>query len=157
MAPWRGGWIRLGEAINGVPIVTLVVVGICCMTFTLQGLLEIPMSNFAMSARAVVFLGEPYRLLFSAFVHLNFMHILFNVISTVTLGGGLERSIGSILMFYVVLWSAILQGCLYVVMQLVIAFITGEERHYLQQCCGFSGVLFALAVVESYSSVDPMR
>ncbi len=127
------------------------------MAFTLQNLLEIPMSNFTMSARAVVFLGGFYRLLFSASMHLNFIHILLNMISTVTLGGGLERNMGSILMLNIAIWSAILQGCMYVVIQLVIAFITGEERHYLQQCVGFSGVLFALAVMENYSSVYPTR
>ncbi len=140
-----------------MPIVTLAVVGICCTVFTLQNLFKIPVLNFTLSARAVVFLGEAYRLPFSAFVHRNFIHIFFNMMSTVTLGGGLERSIGSIRMLTVVFWSAILQGCLYVVIQLVLTFITGDESHYMQQCGGFSGVLFALAVMESYSSIDPMR
>ncbi len=130
---------------------------ICCTVFTLQNLLEVPISKFAISARDVVSLGEYYRLLSSPFVHVNFRHVVFNVISTVIISGGLERSIGSILMLNVIVWSSILQGCLYVAIQLMVYYVTAEDKYYLQRCAGFSGVLFALAVMESYGSVYTTR
>lgn len=40
--------------------------------------------------------GEPWRLMSSAFVHMNWLHLLFNTYALLTFGPALERSMGSL-------------------------------------------------------------
>ncbi|CAM9823611.1 unnamed protein product [Ascophyllum nodosum] len=60
-------------------------------------------------------------------------------------------------MFFLVLWSIILSGALYVAAQWAMTWWTHDMKHVRQQAVGFSGVIFTLALMESHRSTQPFR
>lgn len=60
--------------------------------------------------------GEPWRLFSSAFLHMNWLHLLFNTYALLAFGPGLERSLGSVRLAALYLISALggsLAVCIY--------------------------------------------
>ncbi|CAM9404675.1 unnamed protein product [Laminaria digitata] len=86
------------------------------------------------------------------------MHIVFNMMSFLSIGANLERSIGTLAMFFTVMWSIILGGAVYVGVEWAMTmWVTNDPGYALQRAVGFSGVIFTLALMESYRSTQPTR
>jgi membrane associated rhomboid family serine protease len=149
---------RLLDAVKSIPLCTLAIISVCAALQLYVFLFDADVVNFALSGRAVLYLGEYYRLLTSAFFHGGLQHIFFNMMSVVTIGSGVERSLGTIAMAHVALWSVLLGSLLFVAIQWTMTFlITGDGKYIAQPAVGFSGAIFALAVLESYRSLQPTR
>jgi rhomboid protease GluP len=82
--------------------------------------------------RSLTFGGQFWRLIISAFLHVDIQHILFNVISLFSIGIALERLIGSVNIFCVYLLTAVSGGLLSLVF------------HDNIVCVGASGAVFGL-------------
>lgn len=74
------------------------------------------LNNFSISEFSVITKHEYYRVVTSAFVHANAMHIFMNMSTLLQLGPNLEHSFGSISFFLVTFWAVLLSGCLYIVL-----------------------------------------
>ena len=66
---------RFSETLQGVPLCTLLVVAICVAVHIAVFVFEPPLTNWSIVARNVLYLGEWYRVITAAFLHMNLMHI----------------------------------------------------------------------------------
>ena len=69
-----------------IPIATLTVLCICVLVEILVFVFTLNINVFAISATNVISGGMYYTVLTSAFVHVSFMHIAFNMMSLLQLG-----------------------------------------------------------------------
>jgi rhomboid domain-containing protein 1 len=101
---------------------------------------------------AVLLRGERYRLLLSTLIHLDDVHLLYNMISFVPKGVTLETQMGSATFAGLVVYLAIVSNVLYCAVAYVLKE-TGTYSHLWTSCAaGFSGVLFGLGAVLSLSN-----
>ena len=140
------------------PLGTVVVIGLCVFIQLWVFLFNPPLNQFTLSALLVVYSHQYWRIVTSAYFHGGLMHILFNMTSVASLGGSLERCMGSIFFVYTVLWQTILCGTFNVAASWFLSMVVFDDLSYLkQQSVGFSGVIFALAVVDIHRSDLPTR
>ena len=84
------------------------------------------LQNFAISADYVITRGEYYRIVTSAFTHVNLMHIGMNMMSMFSLGSSLEMQYGSLAFLFVGLWGVLLIGVIYVSLSWIGAKVMGD-------------------------------
>eukprot|EP00897_Mesotaenium_endlicherianum_P003942 jgi/Mesen1/3576/ME000002S05143 len=103
-----------------------------------------------------LFIGQwqVYRLFTSILFHGGILHLVFNMMAYVPMGGALERQLGSVRYLYLLLLFAILNA---IIMSSVAyaAEVNPILRYskFLYECSiGFSGVIFALIVAETHTS-----
>ncbi len=97
-------------------------------------------------AGPVIYASQFYRILSSAFWHMGIMHILFNMMSLYSLGGPLERALGTLCFLGLNLAIAILSNIQYVLGSWLAYKATGDLSWLVYCSVGFSGVLFGLVV-----------
>ena len=106
----------------------------------------------------MIYNHQYWRLVTSALFHGGFMHIAFNMMSTLALAGSLERSVGTVQLVFVILWQIIVCGSFSVAASYCLTMFVFDDPSYMkQQSVGFSGVIFALAVVDIYRSGGGQR
>lgn len=96
----------------------------------------------------VIFRGEYYRIVTSAFLHGGALHLGVNMLSTVTISSSLERRFGTVRMGALLLWVTLLSGSVHC----AVAMALPDQTYMYQHSLGFSGVLFALIVSETWRS-----
>mmetsp|Transcript_1908 Transcript_1908/g.2608 ORF Transcript_1908/g.2608 Transcript_1908/m.2608 type:complete len:299 (+) Transcript_1908:238-1134(+) len=148
---------RLQELLGKVPPISLGIIVICVVIQICVWLFDIDLHEYTINPRAVMYLHEYFRLWSSAFLHAGLMHIAMNMMSMAGIGMPLEYSIGSLTLLFLIIWSVFLSGSLYCLISWVAWQVTGDSSWMFQNAVGFSGVLFTLAVVESYKSTVPTR
>jgi len=95
----------------------------------------------------VFYMRQWWRILTSNFAHSSVLHCAMNMMSFVPMGRHLEHTFGSLVFFGLVLYFSVAIGLLYLVVCWVLIVVMGEA--WLTYCSiGFSGVLFALLVVQ---------
>ncbi|CAM9648117.1 unnamed protein product [Chrysoparadoxa australica] len=147
----------LVDAVARVPLSTLSIIVICFLVQAYVFLLEPPVQNFTLCARNVIYYHEYYRLITGAVTHGGILHIGFNMMSTAAIGGGLETTLGTLGLAFVVGWSIVLCGLVYVFTMWALTMYTNDPSYLNQHAVGFSGVIFTLALLESHSSPRPTR
>ena len=141
-----------------VPLCTAAIVGLCVGLQVYVFLFAPPLSQFTLSAVLVIYNHQYWRLVTSALFHGGFMHIAFNMMSTLALAGSLERSVGTVQLVFVILWQIIVCGSFCVAASYCLTMFVFDDPSYMkQQSVGFSGVIFALAVVDIYRSGGGQR
>ena len=88
---------------------------------------------------------ELWRILTAAFTHGGPMHIIMNMITLVAVGKPIEDKLGSTPFIALVILIATLSGIIYIILDLI-AVYAGFNSYC---AVGFSGVLFALVVLET--------
>jgi rhomboid domain-containing protein 1 len=127
------------------PLCTITFLFICVVVYVLQVTTNLALQKFTLNPYNV-FKGEWYRIISSSFMHGNLTHILMNMISYLTLGTSLERKLGSLFMFFTILWSVILSSLFHIAIATVLLLCTKGPFH--DNSLGFSGSLFHLLVLE---------
>lgn len=166
---------RLQELIQTVPLVTLAVTALNVICFAISTVSSVQLSSFTIAALPVIYESQWYRLITSAFLHANFMHIMMNMFSFYYMGMSLvsfhdtpacerlltqlqERYFGSCLFLLQLIVFVISAGLLYVATCFVLAFYVSHDLSWLNyHSVGFSGVLFALATQESFIAPSDTR
>jgi len=148
---------RLQELVKNVPPISLVIISLCVIIEVCVFLFDVDLYEYTMNPRAVLYLQEYYRIISSAFFHTGLMHIGMNMMSMAAVGISLEASIGSFNILLFILWTVFLEGLIYCAISWVAWWLTGQFSWMTQNAVGFSGVLFGLAVVESYKATSPTR
>ena len=100
---------------------------------------------------AILNRGEWYRILSSAYLHAGAMHLGVNMLSTAAVGRALETRWGTWRFLGWVFWSAPLAGATHVCLAWLLS-LAGFNEFLRQPSIGFSGVLFALVVSETWRS-----
>ena len=87
------------------------------------------------------------RLVLASFVHLDDMHLYFNMVSFLWKGRTLERRYGSRKFFIIVMVFAVLSQVLLTVLNRVLATLFWNQSYLTSCAAGFSAVIFALKVL----------
>jgi membrane associated rhomboid family serine protease len=135
--------------------------GLVAVNVIVHGLIFITSTNpgaFAISAYQVIYNREYYRIVTAAFTHGGLLHIGMNMMSLLQLGTLLEKSFGSIIFLILSLWSIILCGVLYVLLNWAISVTFANSQSYIySSAVGYSGVLFSYALISSYHTSAPTQ
>jgi len=141
-----------------LPLCTATTIALCVGLQAYRFLFEPPLNQFTLSGLFVIYGHQYWRLVTSALFHGGFVHILFNMMSMAAIGSSLEHSIGTVQLFFSVAWLIILCSCFSVAVSWFLTMVVFYDPAYLkQQSVGFSGVIFALCVVDIYKSSSSTR
>ena len=92
------------------------------------------------------------RLVVPAFRHTHDIHLYYNMVSLAWKGLEMERRLGSVKYLVTLLLLTVMSSCFYVVLALVGSDVL-EDSTIMSQCAiGFSGVLFAMKVVNIHQA-----
>ncbi|KAM7160092.1 rhomboid-related protein 4 isoform 2-T2 [Macrochelys suwanniensis] len=90
------------------------------------------------------------RLLLAPVHHANDWHLYFNMVSLLWKGIKLERKLGSVLFGYIIAVFSVLIGIVYMVLEFALAGLLNDPSYKMNCAVGFSGVLFALKVLNNH-------
>ncbi len=110
------------------PIVTQAIIVICVALFVLSyGNENEIIFNYGLNPISVQYLGEWYRLITSMFLHVNLMHIAFNMLALWQVGLVLENRLGKYKFAVIYFLSGISGGLLSLYMNEPLAFSVGAS------------------------------
>ncbi|CAM9436154.1 unnamed protein product [Pylaiella littoralis] len=148
----------IGEMAGQVPLCTLCFATLCIGLQVYGFLFATDLDNYVLIPSRVIYLGEYYRIITAALLHSGLMHIVFNMMSFLSIGSGLEMACGSLSLLFTILWSMVLAGVIHCGAEWAMTvWITHNMQYVNQASVGFSGVIFTLALLESYRSTQPTR
>ncbi|BFI29677.1 rhomboid-related protein 4 [Marchantia polymorpha subsp. ruderalis] len=136
----------------GVPFVTALLVAICSAIYVVE--LFLGFDSFyqvCLLPYQVVARFQVYRLYTSVVFHASIFHVVFNMLALVPIGSGLERIMGSVRFLHIIFLLATSNG----VIHIGLAYLAAHNPVYIYpdlsvECgIGFSGVIFALIVIET--------
>ncbi|XP_018423876.1 PREDICTED: rhomboid-related protein 4 [Nanorana parkeri] len=132
---------------NNIPPVTLALLGLNIYLF-LNPLK--PLLYVCISVHEGFHHRDWERLLLSPFHHVDDWHLYFNMVSLLWKGTKLEKRLGSVSFAVIVAAFSQLIGVVYVLVQLLLAEYMNDPAYKMQCAVGFSGVLFALKVLNNH-------
>ncbi|KAM6444035.1 rhomboid-related protein 4 isoform 1-T3 [Liasis olivaceus] len=132
---------------NNIPPVTLATLIVNIYIF-LQPLK--PLDKACISVSYCLYKKDWHRLYLSAFHHADDWHLYFNMVSLLWKGIKLERRLGSTWFGYIIILFSLLVGAVYIFLEVILAELLGDPSYEDQCAVGFSGVLFALKVLNNY-------
>lgn len=106
------------------------------------------LGQYTLYPYGVIYKGEIYRIITSAFLHGGALHLGVNMLSTMSVGTSLERRLGTAHMGALLLCATLLCGTVHC----ALAILIPDPRYMRERSLGFSGVLFAILVSESWRS-----
>eukprot|EP01117_Protostelium_nocturnum_P016225 TRINITY_DN6373_c0_g1_i1.p1 TRINITY_DN6373_c0_g1~~TRINITY_DN6373_c0_g1_i1.p1 ORF type:complete len:360 (+),score=101.19 TRINITY_DN6373_c0_g1_i1:29-1081(+) len=135
-----------------IPVTTLFVFSINIVIFVIFNLINVGTENFCILPSEIVRSKlQGYRIFTSAWFHFGILHILFNMMSLLSMGRVLERGFGSVQFAHFLLLCNFLTG-MFDFLALHILSLLSEKQEFSYSCdAGFSGILFALLYLECYS------
>ncbi|XP_075385496.1 rhomboid-related protein 4 [Tenrec ecaudatus] len=133
--------------INNIPPVTLATLALNIWLF-LSPLK--PLHGSCLSVDQCYWQGDWQRLLLSPVHHADDWHLYFNMASMLWKGAKLERRLGSRWFAYIIITFSLLTGVLYLLLELSLAVLMDEPNFQRNCAVGFSGVLFALKVLNNH-------
>lgn len=148
---------QVGGYVEAIPIVTKCIIFLCVLIHISIFLGSLGLQNFAISADYVIVRGEYYRVVTSAFTHVNLMHIGMNMMSMFSLGSSLEMQYGSLAFLFMSVWAVLLIGIIYVSLSWIGAKVMADETWMYMSAVGYSGVLFCYAILESFHTTATTR
>ncbi|XP_060098680.1 rhomboid-related protein 4 [Heteronotia binoei] len=130
-----------------IPPVTLVTLAVNIFLF-LQPLKRLDQT--CISVEKCLFMKDWHRLYLSPLHHADDWHLYFNMVSLLWKGIKLERRLGSPWFGYIIALFSLLVGVVYMILETVFAELMDDPMYKLNCAVGFSGVLFALKVLNNY-------
>nr|XP_033814543.1 rhomboid-related protein 4 isoform X2 [Geotrypetes seraphini] len=133
--------------VSNIPPVTLATLAVNIYLFLspMKSLMEV-----CISVQEGYLNNDWQRLLLSPFHHADDWHLYFNMVSMLWKGTRLERRLGSVLFACIIAAFSQLIGVMYIVLEMLLAEILDEPIYKMQCAVGFSGVLFALKVLNNH-------
>jgi len=114
----------------------------------LSGTLAETVSTLGANAKAKIAHGELYRLFSYFFIHINFLHLMTNILSIAVISRALESTVGSIRFFNLIFVSALSAALL--------SFALSTHQASIGASGGFFGLLGAFVVIRlKYSQFLP--
>ncbi|XP_066476811.1 rhomboid-related protein 4 [Tiliqua scincoides] len=133
--------------LNNIPPVTLATLAVNVFLF-LQPLERL--ENVCISVKEGFYKRDWHRLYLSPFHHVDDWHLYFNMVSLLWKGMKLERRLGSVSFGCIIMLFSVLVGVVYMILEFTLAGVL-DNPMYKQSCAvGFSGVLFALKVLNNH-------
>nr|DBA26070.1 TPA: hypothetical protein GDO54_010371 [Pyxicephalus adspersus] len=132
---------------NNMPPVTLALLGLNIYLFLYP---MKPLLYVCISVHKGYHHNDWERFLLSPFHHADDWHLYFNMVSLLWKGTKLERRLGSVQFAIIIAVFSQLIGVVYVLVQLLLAECINDPSYNMQCAVGFSGVLFALKVLNNH-------
>ncbi|XP_018587589.1 rhomboid-related protein 4 isoform X2 [Scleropages formosus] len=107
-------------------------------------------SQACISVEQAYWRGDWRRLLLSPLHHVDDWHLYVNMASLLWKGVHLERRLGGHWFAYLIVTFSLLTGVVYLLLALCLSELTQDYFYSMQCAVGFSGVLFALKVVNNH-------
>ncbi|GJP61123.1 hypothetical protein CLOP_g18326 [Closterium sp. NIES-67] len=133
-----------------VPLVTASVFAVCVAVFAADLLVGYDsFREVCFSPAMSVVHWQVYRALTSIVFHKGLFHIALNLSTLLPLAAPLERHLGSLRLLHALLLFALLNAAIHSLLAFFPGVLLGWWRWWGGECCiGFSGVLFALIVLD---------
>ncbi|NXH12191.1 RHBL4 protein, partial [Bucco capensis] len=109
-----------------------------------------PLSEVCISVSQGFHRRDWRRLLLAPLHHADDWHLYYNMLSMLWKGLMLERKLGSGWFAYVIAVFSVLVGVVYMLLELLLVKILEDPSYEMHCAVGFSGVLFALKVLNNY-------
>ncbi|NXA29017.1 RHBL4 protein, partial [Ibidorhyncha struthersii] len=109
-----------------------------------------PLSEVCISVREGFYRKNWQRLLLSPVHHADDWHLYYNMISMLWKGIMLEKKLKSIWFAYIIVVFSVLIGVVYMVLEFMLVKILDDPSYEMNCAVGFSGVLFALKVLNNH-------
>ncbi|NXG68202.1 RHBL4 protein, partial [Baryphthengus martii] len=109
-----------------------------------------PLSEACISLGHGFYRQDWQRLLLSPFHHAHDWHLYYNMVSMLWKGIKLEKKLKSVWFAYVIVVFSVLVGVVYMALEFVLVKILDDPSYEMNCAVGFSGVLFALKVLNNY-------
>ncbi|XP_053169203.1 rhomboid-related protein 4 isoform X2 [Hemicordylus capensis] len=132
---------------SNIPPVTLATLAVNVFLF-LQPLKRL--DRACISVDEALYKRDWHRLYLSPFHHADDWHLYFNMVSLLWKGLKLERRLGSVWFGYIIMLFSLLVGVVYMILELALAELLDDPRYKYSCAVGFSGVLFALKVLNNH-------
>ncbi|XP_006890383.1 PREDICTED: rhomboid-related protein 4 [Elephantulus edwardii] len=133
--------------VNNIPPVTLATLALNTWLFLSP---VKPLHDSCISVEKCYQQQDWQRLLLSPFHHVDDWHLYFNMVSMLWKGIHLEQRLGSKWFAYVIATFSLLTGVVYLLLELALAAFMDEPNLRRNCAVGFSGVLFALKVLNNH-------
>ncbi|XP_056904956.1 rhomboid-related protein 4 isoform X3 [Takifugu flavidus] len=133
--------------LDKIPPVTLAVLGLNVYLFLFPAA---PLMQACVSVQRAYWFKEWHRLLLSPLHHADDFHLYFNMVSFLWKGVRLERRLGGAWFLYLLSVFSLLTGVVYLALETLLAELTQDQSYNMQCAVGFSGVLFALKVINNH-------
>ncbi|XP_068597600.1 rhomboid-related protein 4-like [Brachionichthys hirsutus] len=137
----------LQAGLDRVPPVTLAVLGLTAWLYLFPAA---PLMRACVSVQQVFWSNDWLRLLLSPLHHADDWHLYFNMVSFLWKGIGLERRLGGAWFAYLLAVFSLLTGVVYLALEAVLTELTQDQSYSMACAVGFSGVLFALKVLNNH-------
>lgn len=138
-------WSRNGGPNLATSAAIGVNLAVACVQFAMLDARSV--RQYTLCPARVLFFGEYYRVVTSAFLHGGALHLGMNMLATATIGHGLECRLGTARLGLFLVWTTLLAGSIHC----GIAWLAGPF-YLAQHSLGFSGVIFAMVVSEAWRS-----
>ncbi|XP_067828112.1 rhomboid-related protein 4-like [Heptranchias perlo] len=135
---------------KGIPPVTLAIIILNMFIFLAP---ELNVAEVCLSVSTAFYSCEWQRLILAPLHHIDVDHLGFNMASLVWKGSKLERRIGSARFMFSICIFGILTGVTYLSIKAALSHLL-TEKFNMDCAVGFSGILFALKVINNGYSAD---
>uniref|UniRef100_A0A3Q2D1M0 Rhomboid domain containing 1 n=1 Tax=Cyprinodon variegatus TaxID=28743 RepID=A0A3Q2D1M0_CYPVA len=133
--------------LDNIPPVTLAILGLNVYLFLFPSKAII---FTCVSVQQAYWFSDWRRLLLSPFHHVDDWHLYFNMASFLWKGTKLERRLGGAWFLYVLSVFSLLTGLVYLLLEALLTELTDDQSYSMACAVGFSGVLFALKVLNNH-------
>uniref|UniRef100_A0A3P8V9M1 Rhomboid domain containing 1 n=1 Tax=Cynoglossus semilaevis TaxID=244447 RepID=A0A3P8V9M1_CYNSE len=133
--------------LDNIPPVTMAVLALNVYLYIFPAA---PLLQTCISVQQAYWLKDWRRLLLSPLHHGDDWHLYFNMVSFLWKGMKLERQLGGAWFLYLLSVFSLLTGIVYLVLEAALTELTEDPSYSMTCAVGFSGVLFALKVLNNH-------
>ncbi|XP_037631352.1 rhomboid-related protein 4 [Sebastes umbrosus] len=133
--------------LDNIPPVTLAVLGLNVYLYLFPAA---PLMQACVSVQQAYWFKDWRRLLLSPLHHADDWHLYFNMVSFLWKGKKLEQRLGGPWFVYLLSVFSLLTGVVYLLLEAVLTELTQDQSYSMACAVGFSGVLFALKVLNNH-------
>uniref|UniRef100_A0A8D0H104 Rhomboid-related protein 4 n=1 Tax=Sphenodon punctatus TaxID=8508 RepID=A0A8D0H104_SPHPU len=109
-----------------------------------------PLLQACISVQEGLYKKDWHRLFLAPFHHADDWHLYFNMVSMLWKGIKLEKRLGSVLFGTIIAVFSLLVGVAYMMLEIMLAELLSDPSYKMNCAVGFSGVLFALKVLNNH-------
>uniref|UniRef100_A0A3Q0RL58 Rhomboid domain containing 1 n=1 Tax=Amphilophus citrinellus TaxID=61819 RepID=A0A3Q0RL58_AMPCI len=133
--------------LDNIPPITLAVLALNVYLYLFPAA---PLLQACVSVQQAYWFQDWRRLLLSPLHHADDWHLYFNMVSFLWKGSRLERRLGGAWFVYLLSVFSLLTGLIYLVLEALLTELTQNQSYSMECAVGFSGVLFALKVLNNH-------
>ncbi|NXS53367.1 RHBL4 protein, partial [Brachypteracias leptosomus] len=108
-----------------------------------------PLPETCVSVREALHRRDWQRLLLAPLHHVHDWHLYYNMVSMLWKGIMLEKKLKSLWFGYILVVFSVLTGVVYLLLELMLVKVLDDPSYEMNCAVGFSGVLFALKVLNN--------